>query len=63
MNLIDGKKIAAELRNELKIEVDDIKKKFIPNLGLIDISPIVLLLSLWFVKLCLQLYIRPMIFL
>jgi len=37
-------------------------KKFIPNLGLIDISPIVLLLALWFVKLCLQLYIRPMIF-
>ena len=28
MNLIDGKKIAAELRNELKVEVDGIKKKY-----------------------------------
>ena len=28
MNLIDGKKIAAELRNELKVEVENIKKKF-----------------------------------
>ena len=28
MNLIDGKKIAAELRNKLKVEVNDIKKKF-----------------------------------
>ena len=26
MNLIDGKKIAAELRNELKVEVEGIKK-------------------------------------
>ena len=40
MNLIDGKKIAAELRNELKIEVDDIKKKFnkVPGLTVILIG-------------------------
>ena len=35
---------------------------YIPNLGQIDISPIILLLGLWFLKLCLQLYIRPIIF-
>ena len=44
MNLIDGKKIAAELRNELKVEVDDIKKKFnkVPGLTVIligDLAP------------------------
>ena len=44
MNLIDGKKIAAELRNELKAEVDDIKKKFnkVPGLAVIligDLAP------------------------
>ena len=44
MNLIDGKKIAAELRNELKIEVDGIKKKFnkVPGLTVIligDLAP------------------------
>ena len=40
MNLIDGKKIAAELRNELKVEVDDIKKKFnkVPGLTVILIG-------------------------
>ena len=37
MNLIDGKKIAAELRNKLKEEVDGIKKKFnkVPGLTVI----------------------------
>jgi len=37
-------------------------KNFIPNLGQIDISPIILLLGLWFLKLCMQLYLRPIIF-
>ena len=37
-------------------------RRYIPNLGQIDISPIVLLLGLWFLKLCMQLYIRPIIF-
>ena len=43
MNLIDGKKIAAELRNELKVEVDDIKKKFnkVPGLTVILIGDFV----------------------
>ena len=44
MNLIDGKKIAAELRNKLKVEVDDIKQKFnkVPGLTVIligDLAP------------------------
>ena len=45
MNLIDGKKIAAELRNKLKVEVDGIRKKFnkVPGLTVIligDLAPI-----------------------
>ena len=44
MNLIAGKKIAAELRNKLKVEVDGIKKKFnkVPGLAVIligDLAP------------------------
>ena len=44
MNLIDGKKIAAELRNKLKVEVDGIRKKFnkVPGLTVIligDLAP------------------------
>ena len=44
MNLIDGKKIAAELRSKLKVEVDGIKKKFnkVPGLAVIligDLAP------------------------
>ena len=37
-------------------------KHFIPNLGQIDISPVILLLGLWFIKLCMQMYLRPVIF-
>ena len=37
-------------------------KNFIPNLGQIDIAPVVLLLGLWFIKLCMQLYLRPLVF-
>ena len=44
MNLIDGKKIAAELRNELKVELDNKKKRFnkVPGLTVIligDLAP------------------------
>ena len=43
MNLIDGKKIAAELKNKLKVEVDGIKKKFkkVPGLTVILIGDLV----------------------
>ena len=118
MILIDGKKAAAELREELKKEVLQLKSKyntvpgltviligelapskiyvknkeksaievglksevirypetvdektvlnkirrFLPNLGALDISPIILLLLIWFIEMCMKLYIAPMIF-
>ncbi len=37
-------------------------KNYIPNFGQIDISPIILLLGLWFIKICMQLYLKPLIF-
>ena len=37
-------------------------KNYIPNLGQIDISPVILLLGLWFIKLCMQLYLQPLVF-
>ena len=37
-------------------------RQFLPNLGALDISPIVLLLLIWFVEMCMKLYIAPMIF-
>ena len=37
-------------------------KNFIPNLGQIDIAPVILLLGLWFIKLCMKLYLEPLIF-
>ena len=37
-------------------------KNYIPNLGQIDIAPVVLLLGLWFIKLCMQLYLKPLVF-
>ena len=37
-------------------------RRFIPNLGAFDISPIVLLLLIWCVEMCMKLYIAPLIF-
>ena len=37
-------------------------RRFLPNLGALDISPIVLLLLIWFVEMCMKLYVAPMIF-
>ena len=37
-------------------------RRFLPNLGSLDISPIILLLLIWFIDMCLKLYIAPMIF-
>ncbi|MDB4594434.1 YggT family protein [Candidatus Pelagibacter sp.] len=34
----------------------------LPNLGSLDISPIILLLLIWFIEMCMKLYIAPMIF-
>ena len=35
---------------------------FLPNLGSLDISPVVLLLLLWFIEMCMKLYIARQIF-
>ena len=37
-------------------------RKFLPNLGAFDISPIILLLLIWFLEMCMKLYLAPIIF-
>ncbi len=37
-------------------------RHFLPNLGSLDISPVILLLLIWFVEMCMKLYIAPIIF-
>ncbi len=37
-------------------------RRFLPNLGSLDISPIILLLLIWFIEMCMKMYIAPMIF-
>ena len=37
-------------------------RHFLPNLGTLDISPIILLLLIWFIEMCMKLYIAPLIF-
>ena len=37
-------------------------RRFLPNLGSLDISPIILLILIWFIEMCMKLYIAPMIF-
>ena len=32
-------------------------RRFLPNLGTLDISPIILLLLIWFIEMCMKLYI------
>ena len=37
-------------------------RRFLPNLGSLDISPIILLLLISFIEMCMKLYIAPIIF-
>ena len=37
-------------------------RRFLPNLGAFDISPIILLLLIWFIEMCMKHYIAPLIF-
>ena len=37
-------------------------RRFLPNLGTLDISPVVLLLLIWFIEMCMKLYVAPLIF-
>ena len=36
-------------------------RRFLPNLGAFDISPIILLLLIWFIEMCMKLYVAPII--
>ena len=36
-------------------------RAFLPNLGAFDISPIILLLLIWFIEMCMKLYVPPII--
>ena len=36
-------------------------RRFLPNLGTLDISPVILLVLIWFIEMCMHLYIKPMI--
>ena len=36
-------------------------RRFLPNLGAFDISPIILLLLIWFIEMCMKLYLAPLI--
>ena len=37
-------------------------RRFLPNLGSLDISPVILLVLIWFIEMCMHLYIKPIIF-
>ena len=37
-------------------------RRLLPNLGTLDISPIILLLLIWFIEMCMKLYVAPIIF-
>ena len=37
-------------------------RRFLPNLGAFDISPIILLLLIWVIEMCMKLYVAPIIF-
>ena len=37
-------------------------RRFLPNLGTLDISPVILLLLIWFIEMCMKLYVSPLIF-
>jgi len=36
-------------------------RRFLPNLGTLDISPVILLLLIWFIEMCMKQYIAPII--
>ena len=37
-------------------------RRILPNLGAFDISPIILLILIWFIEKCMKLYVAPIIF-
>ena len=36
-------------------------RRYLPNLGAFDISPIILLILIWIIQMCMELYIAPIL--
>ena len=36
-------------------------RRYLPNLGAFDISPVILLMLIWIIQMCMEYYIRPII--
>jgi len=36
-------------------------RRYLPNLGAFDISPIILLMFIWIIQMCMEYYIRPIL--
>ena len=51
-----------EFTYKLTDPIYNIIRRFLPNLGSFDISPIILLLLIWFIEMCMKLYLAPLIF-
>ena len=51
-----------ELTYRLTDPISNRIRRFLPNLGAFDISPIILLLLIWFIEMCMKLYVAPIIF-
>ncbi len=51
-----------EFTYKLTDPIYDKIRRFLPNLGAFDISPIILLLLIWFIEMCMKLYVAPLIF-
>ena len=36
-------------------------RRYLPNLGVFDISPIILLMLIWIIQMCMEYYIKPIL--
>ena len=36
-------------------------RRFLPNLGAFDISPVILLMLIWIIQMCMEYYIKPIL--
>ena len=36
-------------------------RRFLPNLGAFDISPVILLMLIWIIQMCMEYYVRPIL--
>ena len=51
-----------ELTHRLTDPILNKIRRFLPNLGTLDISPIILLLLIWFIEMCMKLYIACLLY-